>query len=321
MTQLPPGRDGAGGREFFASIEAAREAKAIADARARRSRLLRWSAPVVAILALAAVFLFAICIVVLVGERSYAAQSYTSAAGQFGVVRSVNAVETWKPHYNVGTAEYSSGRFFAATQDLGVALTLVPKAPEGEPPGRDECLVRINLSLSYEGLGDEAARATDAAMAISYYQQALDTVAGCGSGGGGGGSEQEQEAADQAEERQEEKQSEQQQEQQGGEGDSDGQGGQEPDEGEQGGEGDQQDGDTGEDEGDNGGQQGEEPTPTPTDGDGDQQGGEGEDGEPSETSTTSEQQQELEQRNQDAQEQREREQQEEGGGGGGQQGW
>ena len=310
-TTTPPRGD----RDFFTSIEAAQEARAIADARARRRKLLRWSSPVVAVVGLAAAFLLAICGVVLVGERSYAATSYTSAAGQFGVLRSVNAVETWKPHYNVGTSEYSSGRFFAATQELEHALTLVPRAPEGEPPGRDECLVRINLSLSYEGLGDEAARASDHPMAISYYDQALAMIQGCGSGGGGGGSQQEQESADQAQDRQEQKQDEQQQEQ-GGEG-AEGEG---ENEGEnQGGNGEDE-GDQGEDEGEQGGQ----PSPSPSDSEG--EGGEGDptpsdSGTPSETSTMSDQQRELEERNRDAQEEREREQQEEGGGSGGGQGW
>lgn len=299
--------------EFFTTIEAAQEARAVAQARARRRRLLRWSAPIVGVVGLAAVFLLTICVVVVVGERSYAATSFTSAAGQFGVLRSVNAVETWKPHYNVGTAEYASGRFFRATQDLGIALDLVPKSPEGEPPGRDECLVRINLSLSYEGLGDEAARASDHPMAIDYYSQALAYVEGCGSGGGGGGSEQEQESADEAQDRQQEKQDEQESEQSGGEGEQ---------EGGNGGEGENPGGD-GENPDGEGGEGGDDPSEQPSNGEGENEGDPTptDSGEPTEGSTMSEQQRELEERNREAQEQREREQQEEGGGSGGRQGW
>lgn len=283
------------GRGFYTSIEAAQEAQAVARASARRRKLLRWSAPVVVVLGLAALYLLAICVTVVVGERSYQAQSFPSAVRQFSVLKSANAIETWKPYYNAGTAEYSSGRFFAGTQELGHALTLVPRSPEGEPPGQAECLVRINLSLSYEGLGDEAARATDTEMALTYYEQALELVDGCGTGGGGGGSQEEQESADEAQDRQEQKQDEQREEQ----------------EQQQSGDGEGEDSQPEDPENPEGGDgEGEDPSPAPSEG-----------GQPSEQPTTSEQQQELEERNREAQEQREREEQEEGGGAGGGQAW
>lgn len=269
----------------FTTIEQAQEARAIASARARRRKFLLWSAPVVALVAIVAFYLIGLAIVVMVGERSYANQSYASALNQFSWTHRVNVVEKWKPWFNTGTSRYSSGAFFTATQDLEDAMELVPRAADGEPRTFEECLVAQNLSLSYEGLGDEAARAEDSEMAISYYDQALATLEGCGSSGGGGDSEQEQEQeseADSTEERQQDKQDEQQQQQ---EEPADGEG--DPEEGE-----DPADPEEGEGE--------EEPTPEPT---------------------TSDQQQELEQRNEDAQEQTEQEQGQEAGGTGGGQGW
>lgn len=279
----------------FATIEQAQEAKAVAEASARRRRLLLWSAPVVAIVGLIALYLLTITLLVVLGERSYASQSYPSAVRQFSMVQSVNVVESWKPYYNSGTARYSSGAFFTASQELTEALERVPRSEEGEPRGVYECMVAINLSLSYEGMGDEAARAADTAMALSYYEQALAVAEGCGSGGGGGDSEQEQEQesqADENEQRQQDKQDEQEQEQQ-----------QQQQEQQQG-----------------GGSEGEEESQGGGEGEDESEGGEGGQ-DPSEQPTTSEQQQELEQRNQDAQDQAEQEREESEGGSGGGQGW
>lgn len=298
----------------FSSIEQAQEAHAIAQARNRRRRLLRWSTPFVVVVVVAALYLLGLAGVVMIGERSYAGQSYPSAVRQFSLLQHVNVLERWKPYYNSGTARYSSGAFFTATQELERAMELVPRGAPEEGRSAEECLVATNLSLAYEGLGDEAARASDPAMAIAYYEQALATIAGCGTAGGGGGSQEQQESADQAEERQQDKQQEQQEQQ---EQDSGGQGGESepddgdssPDDGQQDSEdpADQEDSNSGED----GQEQEQDPESDPS-------------GEASQTPTPdpySEQQRELEERNREAQEQREQEQQESGGGSGGGQGW
>jgi tetratricopeptide (TPR) repeat protein len=203
LTSLPaPGQ--------FETIEQAQEARALAQAAARRRTLLVWSSPVVAVFLLAAIYLLTITTVVIVGERSYASQSYATATRQFTWLQNVNALERWKPYYNAGTARYAGGAFFPASQELEQALEIVPKGTDGQR-GADECLVAMNLSLAYEGLGDQAALAADPAMAISYYDQALAQLEGCATGSGGD-SEQESQAQE-SQERQEGKEGEQQQEQ------------------------------------------------------------------------------------------------------------
>ncbi|GMA32793.1 hypothetical protein [Litorihabitans aurantiacus] len=289
LTSLPaPGR--------FETVEQAQEARALAEAAARRRTLLTWSSPVVAIVLLAAIYLLTITAVVIVGERSYGNQSFATATRQFSWLQNVNALERWKPHYNAGTARYAGGGFFSASQELERALELVPKGTDGER-GADECRVAMNLSLTYEGLGDEAARAEDPAMALAYYEQALAQLEGCASGGGGD-SDQQQEAQE-SQDRQEGKQGEQEQEQQPGEE----------------GDGDPADPDT---------DPGEDPADPSDDPSGDDPAPE----EPTEDQTgasqdpeLSDEEREVAERNAEAERQRQQEEQQEGGGSGGGQGW
>lgn len=277
----------------FETVEQAQQARAMAEAAARRRRLLVWSAPVVALLSLAAIYLLTITAVVMVGERSYAARSYTTATSQFSWLQNVNALQTWKPYYNAGTARYAGGGFFPASQELEQALEIVPKGTDGQR-GADECLVAMNLSLAYEGLGDEAARAADPEMALSYYDQALVQLEGCGSGSGGD-SDQESEATE-SQERQEGKQDEQQQEQQGG-----GEGEGEPGEPQQ-----------GEDPADPNTDPGDDPAEPDPNAEGDQ---------PAEPDDRTQEERELDERNAEAERERQAEESQEGGGTGGGQGW
>ncbi|WP_108718821.1 hypothetical protein [Miniimonas sp. S16] len=296
---------------MFETIEQAQEARAVAEAKARRRRLLVWSSPVVAVVGLAALYLLTITVVTAFGGRSYATQAYPTAVRQFSAIQHLNAVETWKAYYNAGTAEYSQGAFFRATQELGEAMERVPRAADGEPRTGEECLVATNLSLAYEGLGDEAARGDDHATAVDYYAQAQATIEGCGSAGGGGGSDEQQESADQAQDRQEQKQNEQQDQQD---------------------QQDQQQGEGGEDPSQNPSQDpSADPSASPSQGPSadasaspsENPSGDPSDGgqNPSESPSVSDQQRELEERNRGAQEDRDREQQESGGGSGGGQGW
>ena len=298
----------------FETVEQAREARLMALASARRSKLLKWSAPFVAVAAIAAIYLLAITAIVIAGERNFASHSYASSVQQFSSLQNLNILERWKPYYITGTARYASGAFFAASRELNTAMELVPKGTP-EERGAEECMVATNLSLTYEGMGDEAARANDPAMALNYYEQALTTIAGCGQGGGG--SEEQQEQAQEAQERQEGKQEEQQQQQEG-EGDPTDQpspGDGEPSEQPTPGEGEPSDQPTpGEGEPSGSPTPGDgEPSASPTPGDG------GPSSSPS--PTLSDQEQELQDRNREAQEQRERDEQSSGGGSGGGQGW
>lgn len=281
----------------FRTTEEIRDANFAAELRRKRRRLLLWSLPVMVIAFLAAAKLLSAVAFNMTGSAAYGSANYNTAADRFSSLEFFNVVEPWKAHFNKGTAIYAGGEFFAATGPLGVALDLVPKSPDGEPRGEEECAVRTNYSLALEGLGDENLAAGNPAMALDYYDQAQDMLADCGEAGGSGGEE-----AQEAEERQQESQQDAQEQQEQQEQENDGQG-------------DGQDGEDGED--------GQE---TPTD------GGDGQDGQetptdgeatddPTDDGTGGEsmdpQQEELESRNREARESADAEEQASGGGSGG----
>lgn len=290
----PPG-------EFKTTAEI-QDAKYATELRAKRKRLLLWSLPLLILAFLAAVKLLSAVALNMAGSSAYDHANHNTAAERFESLEFFNVIEPWKAHFNQGTAIYASGEFFRATQELAVALDLIPKAPQGEPPGKEECDVRTNYSLALEGLGDEALAVGDPAMAADYYGQAQAMLSNCGESGGNGGEE-----AQEAEERQEQSESDAQEQQEQGEQ------GEQPTDGES--SGDPTDG----------GSEGESETPS----DGESSGGQSET--PSEsgsggesatpTESTDPQQEELESRNGGAQQSADADEQASGGGNGSGQNW
>lgn len=192
----------------FATDTELRDA-AFAEKLARRRRLLlRWSLPVVILAGLVALKLLSAVGLNLVGTSAYDRANFTTAADRYVNTQFLNVVQPWKAHFNEGTAHYSAGRFFTATQRLEVALDAVPKAPEDQPRGPEECAVRTNYSLALEGIADETLAVGDAPMAEKYYTQALEMLADCAESGAGG------EQAEDAQERQQQGQGEAQEQQQ-----------------------------------------------------------------------------------------------------------
>ena len=298
----------------FRTTEEIRDAKFAAKLARRRKLMLLWSAPVVLIAFLAALKLLSAVLLNMAGTSAYEKQNYVTATDRFESLEFFNVIEPWKAPFNQGTAVYATGDFFTATTHLEVALGQVPTAPEGEPRGEEECMVRTNYSLALEGLGDEAMVASDFAMASDYYDQAQTMLADCGESGGNGG-EQSQEAEERQQQSQEEsEQQQEQQEQQQGEGE-------EGEEGENEGESESpSDGESGESESPSDGESGGE-SESPSDG----ESGESEspsDGESGgESESRDPRQEELEERNQEAQESREAAEQQSGGGDGSGQNW
>ncbi|SEE69204.1 hypothetical protein [Ruania alba] len=278
----------------------------------RRKLMLLWSAPVVAIAFLAAAKLLSAVLINLAGTSAYDNANHVTASERFESLEYFNWVEPWKAHFNQGTATYATGDFFNATLDLDVALELVPTAPDGEPRGAEECMVRTNNSLALEGLGDEASIASDFATATDYYDQAQTMLADCGEAGGNGGEEAQEAEERQQESQEQSQQQEQEQQEQNGEGEGESES---PTEGESGGESESPT------EGESGGE-----SESPTEG---ESGGEsespteGESGGESESPSESQdpRQSELEERNQEAQESREASEQASGGGNGSGQNW
>lgn len=294
----------------FKTTEEIRDAKFAEELRRKRKLMLLWSLPIMLIAFLAALKLLSAVAINLAGTSAYDNANHNTAAERFHSLEFFNVVEPWKAHFNQGTAIYASGDFWNAKEQLEVALDLVPKAPQGEPPGKQECDVRTNLSLSLEGLGDEAMAEGDPAMAASRYAEAQTALSNCGESGGNGGEE-----AQEAEERQEQSESdaqqqqeEQQQEQEGEEGESES-----PTDGES----------QSPSDGESSGGESESPTDGESSGGESESPSEGESGDQSAspTESTDPQQEELESRNEDAQQSADADEQASGGGNGSGQNW
>lgn len=267
----------------FRTTEEVRDAQFAAKMARRRKLMLLWSAPVVLVAFLAAAKLLSAVVLNMAGTSAYEKQNFLTSAERFSTLEFFNVVEPWKAPFDEGTATYATGDFFAASQVLDQALAQVPKAPEGQPRGVEECVVRTNYSLALEGLGDEAKSGSDFAMATDYYDQAQQMLADCAQSGNGG------EQAQQAQERQQQSQEESQQQQ------------------------DQQSGQSQQDSPQNSPSQSPQQSQSPSSGD----SGEGSSASPS----GDPRQEELQERNQQAQKSREAQEQKSGGGDGSGQNW
>lgn len=137
------------------------------NAALRRRRLLLWSAlPVLLALFLAAK-LFSLGILAGQAASGYAggdAAAVDAAAGGLGVA---NVVEPHKAPFAAGDAAVLAGDYPAARPLFEQALRQVPAG------SRDECLVRVNLILVIERLGDQRLEAGDPASPAALFKDAL----------------------------------------------------------------------------------------------------------------------------------------------------
>lgn len=160
-----------------------------AGRRRRRRRLLLWSAPLMVLALLVAGALGWIAFANHLGRADVVSGAPGAAAERFDAQKpwTERGIEPWKAWYNTGTAYVLANEPFRATEELVVALELVPPAPAKEngalDPESAECLVRTNMSLAYEALGDQAMAAGDAAMARTYYDEGLGHLGPCTSDG------------------------------------------------------------------------------------------------------------------------------------------
>jgi tetratricopeptide (TPR) repeat protein len=152
--------------------------------RARRRRLLLWSAlPALLVLCLAAKLL---SLDPLAGHatRAFDAKDAAAVGMAAAALQAANIVEPHKAPFAAGDAQALAGNFAAARLRFEEALELVPAAPAGSP---DACIIRLNLVLAIERLGDDKLRLADAASAAALFTEALEVARaapdGCFSGG------------------------------------------------------------------------------------------------------------------------------------------
>jgi hypothetical protein len=148
--------------------------------RLRRRRLLLWSAvPVLVLVGIAAKFL---SLGLLAGQaaEAYAAKDAAAVRAAADGLDLANVVERHKAPFAAGDAKVLAG-------DYPAARILFQDALAGAPVGSvDDCIVRVNLSLATEMIGDGRLRAEDPSSAAALYAEALDVAeaapAGCFSG-------------------------------------------------------------------------------------------------------------------------------------------
>ncbi|MHA7296824.1 hypothetical protein [Pseudarthrobacter sp. MDT3-1] len=132
------------------------------DRRERRRRLWWWSAlPALLVLCLAAKML-SVGILADTAARSFAAGDSGSVADAAGGLRTANFIEPHKAPFAEGDGLFLAGDFAGARQRFEEALSLAGPA--------DECVVRVNLALTIERLGDAEAKTEDPTAAALFAE-------------------------------------------------------------------------------------------------------------------------------------------------------
>lgn len=145
-------------------------------ARLRRRRLLLWSVlPVLLLLCMAAKLL---SVGPLAGQaaRAFAANDAHAVGMAAEALQLANILERHKAPFAAGDALVLSGDIGAARLRFEEALNLAPA------DSADACMIRLNLVLAVEKLGDDKLRSEDPASAAALFTEALD-IAGAAPGG------------------------------------------------------------------------------------------------------------------------------------------
>ena len=140
------------------------------SAAARRRRLLLWSLVPALLVLCAAAKLISVGIL---GDRAAQAFAAGDAAAVGSAAAGMGMANILEPH----KAPFAAGDAAVLAQDFGAARPLFEQALAGVPHGSgEECMVRVNLVLVIERLGDDKLRAADPASAGVLFRDALAVV-------------------------------------------------------------------------------------------------------------------------------------------------
>ena len=149
--------------------------RAPADQRLLRRRLLRWTAPLAVLAALAGGKLLAMSGAAQVAQSSFLVGNGETAERASAILAVANVVETFKAPFAAGTVAAADARTVGdlvhAEELLREALALAIDA--------DQCAVRYNLALVIEGRGDVA---QDQAEAERLFREASAVASGAPAG-------------------------------------------------------------------------------------------------------------------------------------------
>jgi hypothetical protein len=151
-----------------------------ATLRRRRRFLLLWSALPVLLALCFSVKLLSLGIFAGEAGRAFDAQDAGAASSASAGLRAANFIETHKAAFAEGDSLVLAGDFAGARQRFEEALDMTGP--------RDECVIRVNLVLSIERLGDARLQAEDPTAAGRLFAEGLAAVGaapqGCFASGG-----------------------------------------------------------------------------------------------------------------------------------------
>lgn len=107
------------------------------------------------------------------GVAAYDGARYRSSASNFASLQTVNAIDRWKPWFDLGTARFRLDDLTGAEEAFGRALDLDP----------DRCETRFNLAVTIEADGDRLmggnvleVEEADEVEGLARWRVALDVV-------------------------------------------------------------------------------------------------------------------------------------------------
>lgn len=102
------------------------------------------------------------------GMHRWNSADYTGARSAFSRTTYLDPWGAWIGHFNVGTADYELGNYAQAVADFRSSLATAP--------AEKHCLVALNLSWSYETMGDVADEGGDRSGAEQAWQQSRSAL-------------------------------------------------------------------------------------------------------------------------------------------------
>ena len=105
------------------------------------------------------------------GLAAYDAGRFDEARRHFAANRVLNPIEPWIAPFDEGDARYRLADFAGAVAAFEAALQRVPD--------RYECLVRVNLALAHEAVGDKALKSGDRQAATDAWEEGKAALAEC----------------------------------------------------------------------------------------------------------------------------------------------
>ena len=103
--------------------------------------------------------------------NAYANGAFESAREHFAANQVLNPIEPWIAPFGEGDARYR-------LEDFDGAVTAFEKALE-DVPEEHECMVRVNLALAHEAMGDVLAEEDDRLEAIDAWQEGRRVLRPC----------------------------------------------------------------------------------------------------------------------------------------------